>query len=118
MKKLFKAFSHAIDGLFIVLRTERNFKIHTVAFIFTCALGFYLSVSKMEWLVILLISALVMSLEILNSSIEKVCDKIELNQDSKIKIIKDTAAAAVFMAAAFAFIIGLMIFIPYFLTQE
>lgn len=118
MKKLIKAFSHAIDGFLVVLKTERNFKIHTVAFILTFALGFYLSISKMEWLVVLLISAIVMSLEILNSSIEKVCDKIEPNEDSKIKIIKDTAAAAVFVAAAFAFIIGLIIFVPYFLTQE
>ena len=59
-----------------------------------------------------------MCLEILNSSIEKLSDFVEPNTNQKIKIIKDTAAAAVLVAAAIAFIVGILIFYPYFFTQE
>lgn len=111
--KLIKSFQNAFNGLFEATRNEKNLKIHLVAFIVVVCFGFYFSITKFEWLCILLVSSLVISLEILNSSIEKLCDFVEPQINEKIKIIKDTAAAAVLVAAAFAFIIGLYIFLPY-----
>ncbi len=117
MKKLLNSFSFAWQGLIYVIKNERNFKIHLLALTVVCTLGFYLSIETSEWVAILLVSSLVLCLEIINTSIEKICDRIEPNQDERIKIIKDTAAAAVFLAAAFAIIIGLIVFVPYFFTQ-
>jgi len=111
--KLIHSFRSAFSGLFSIIRTERNLKIHLTAFLLSCLAGFFFSITKIEWLAILIISGLVISLEILNSSIEKLCDFVEPNYNAKIKIIKDTAAASVLVAVALAFIIGLLIFIPY-----
>ncbi len=118
MKKLLASFGFALQGLFRVIKNERNFKIHLLAFVLVCFLGFYFSITATEWIFILTMSALVMSLEILNTSIESLCDRISLERDEKIKFIKDTAAAAVLVAAALALLIGVLIFYPYFFTQE
>lgn len=117
MKKLITSFRYAFNGLFRNLRTERNLKIHIVAFLLVLSFAIYFSITKLEWIILLLTSALVISLELINSALEKLCDFNEPRQNDKIKIIKDTAAAAVLVAAAFALIIGYIIFLPYFFTQ-
>jgi diacylglycerol kinase len=114
-KKITNSFRSALRGLFSIVKKERNLKIHLIALGFVCIAGYYFSITKLEWLSIFTISALVISLEIINSSIEKLSDFSEPNYNEKIKIIKDTAASAVLVAAAFAIMIGGIIFLPYFL---
>ena len=106
-------FNHAFRGLFQMFRSERNFKIQFIIFLLVVGLGFYLGISNNHWLIILLISALVLSLEIINSAIEKICDLITVESHPQIKRIKDIGAAAVLVATLFAVGIGIMIFLPY-----
>ncbi len=105
--------NHALRGLFRMLRTERNFKIHILAFIIIVTLGFALSISNKDWIALLLISGLVMSLEMINSAIEKTCDLFSTERNEKIKNIKDIGAGAVLITALFAIVIGILIFYPY-----
>ncbi|MFA7272609.1 MAG: diacylglycerol kinase family protein [Crocinitomicaceae bacterium] len=112
MKKLVQSFRFALNGFIKNIPTERNLQIHLVTFLFVLALGFYFSISQFEWLTIFLISALVISLELINSAIEKLCDFVQPDLHEKIKIIKDTAAAAVLVAAGIALVVGGIIFLP------
>ncbi len=48
-----------------------------------------------DLLLILVVTALVLIAEILNSAIEALCDFVETRHNEKIKVIKDIAAAAV-----------------------
>jgi diacylglycerol kinase len=48
-----------------------------------------------DLLLILVVTALVLVTEILNSAIEALCDFVETRHNEKIKVIKDIAAAAV-----------------------
>jgi diacylglycerol kinase (ATP) len=50
--------------------------------------------------------------EILNTCIERIMDFISTEQDPKIGVIKDLAAAAVLFAALTAVVAGAIIFIP------
>ncbi|RFC53630.1 diacylglycerol kinase family protein [Brumimicrobium aurantiacum] len=106
-------FRHAICGLQQMLRTERNFKVQVVIFIAVVICGFSFGISAQEWTILLLVSALVLSLEIINSAIEKLCDLYSTDYNEKIKIIKDISAGAVFITALFAVLIGVIIFYPY-----
>ncbi len=117
MRKLSQAFRHAFNGLAKNIQTERNLQIHITALFLVTLLGFYFDIARLEWIIIMLISALVISLEIINSSLEKMADFMEPNENEKIKLIKDTAAAAVLVAAAFAIVLAILIFYPYFFTQ-
>ncbi len=83
----------------------------SIAVVMTIA-GFYFTITKTEWLFQILSIGLVMSIEGLNTAIEKVADFIHPNYHERIGFIKDIAAGAVLFAAFTAITIGLIIYIP------
>ena len=113
MKAFFRGFGYAFAGIAVLLKTGLNFKIQLITFCFVCFAAFYFKITTTEWLIILGVSALVLSLEALNTSIEKLCDLYTTEQNDKIKTIKDIAAGAVLVASIFAAIVGLFIFSRY-----
>ncbi len=113
MNAFFRGFRFAFNGIAVLIKTGLNFKIQLIAFCFVCFAGFYFKITSTEWLMIMGVSALVLSLEALNTSIEKLCDLYSTEQNDKIKIIKDIAAGAVLIASFFAGIVGVLIFWKY-----
>lgn len=103
---------YALAGVLYSLKHERNFKIHVTVFILTMILGAFLKISINEWFAILIVSAVVMQAELLNSAIEKAIDYIKPEIHPKAKVIKDISAGAVLITAMIAFMIGLIIFVP------
>jgi undecaprenol kinase len=99
-----------------VIKNERNFKIHLVAIIIVTRAGFYFSISKVEWLIIILTMMFVTTLELINSAIEYLSNFVSPRFNENIKIIKDVSAGAVLLAAIGSVIIGLIIFVPYLIT--
>lgn len=113
LKKRLKALGHAWAGLVQAFKKEVHLKLQAgIAIVVVCA-GFYFSINKKEWLLIALCICLVLAFELLNSAIEKLCNRVTLEQDPAIKYIKDVSAAAVLLVAVFAAVCGLVIFIPY-----
>ncbi len=113
MPRFFRSLGFALNGLLQLIRFERNFQIHVVAFIGVLTLGIFFGISSMEWVVIFLISALVMGLEAINTAIEQLCDLYSTEVNERIKKIKDLAAGAVLIAAVFAVCIAVVVFLPY-----
>lgn len=112
MKKpaLYKSFQFTFQGLFYLLRNERNFKIHVAALLINLALIFLLNISMIDSTIIIGACFLVLITEAVNTSIEKICDYIQPNFDPKIGVIKDIAGAAVLLSAIAAVIIGIIIY--------
>lgn len=110
---MLKRFRDAFNGIGILIRSERNFQIHLVAFVLVMCAGVYFGITQGEFIVILLISALVFALEGMNTAIEKLCDEVTLERKESIRKIKDVAAGAVLIAAIFAVVVGVMIFWKY-----
>jgi undecaprenol kinase len=115
MIKFIKGFGYAFAGIWEMLLHERNFKVHVLALIVVVTAGFYFHITSSEWLIVLLISALVLALEAINTAIEKLCNLYTTELHPSIKIIKDIAAGAVLISAIFAFIIAIVIFKKYIL---
>ena len=111
--RIVKSFRAAFRGIGILIRTERNFQIHLVAFVLAIAAGFFFDISSKEFILILLVSALVFALEGINTAIEKLCDEVSEERKESIRKIKDISAGAVLIAAIFAAIVGGMIFWKY-----
>jgi len=103
---------YAFNGLRILLREEHNARVHVFISICVIVAGFVLEVSINEWLFLILSIGLVLTLEIINSSIENISDFVSPEKHEKIKIIKDLSAAAVLVGAITASVIGLLIFTP------
>lgn len=113
MIKFFKGFGFAFAGIWQMLLQERNFKVHVLALLVVISAGLYFHITTQEWINILLVSALVLSLEAINTAIEKLCDMHTKGIHPQIKLIKDVAAGAVLIAAIFALVIAFLIFTKY-----
>ncbi len=109
---MIKSFRYAINGVLLLIRNERNAKLHTVATIAVVILGIVLNINSNEWIAIFISIGFVFSMEAMNTAIEHIANFIQPKQDYKIKVIKDIAAGGVLFSAIVAFVVGLLIFIP------
>lgn len=112
--KLTFSFKYAFEGIITTIKEERNMFIHFLIAIIVVITGIYVRLSLNEWFICLLLFALVFSLELINTAIENTVDLVTTKKNKKAKIAKDAAAGAVLIAAIFASIIGIIIFLPKF----
>ena len=107
-----KSVGYAFKGAILLLKTEASIKIQCVLALLVTAAGFFFNISSIEWIVQILAIGLVMSIEGINTAIEEIANFIHPEHHIKIGLIKDIAAGAVFIAAIFASIVGLIIYLP------
>ncbi|MDG4655494.1 diacylglycerol kinase family protein [Ectobacillus antri] len=111
--KLINSFQYAFFGLWMCVRDERNMRIHIGAAVVVCGMGLCYDISRQEWSVLLLTIGAVMSLEAVNTAVEKVVDLTTTEHHPLAKYAKDVAAGAVLLFAFIAVVIGILIFSPY-----
>jgi diacylglycerol kinase (ATP) len=111
-----KSFTHAGRGIWVFVRTTHNAWLHVAILLAVVALGFYFGITRVEWLFVVLAAGLVITAEAFNTAIEVDIDLTSPEYHPFAKDTKDVAAGAVLIAAITAAIIGLVIFVPYFLA--
>lgn len=111
-RKILKSFKYAFNGIITSFKTEINMKFHIVMMVLVIIAGTLLKISKIEWIICVILFALVISAELINTAIETIVDMITMEKNEKAKIAKDVAAGAVLVNAIGSTIIGLIIFIP------
>lgn len=112
MLNFLKAFVYAFNGLVVFFRHERNGKIQLFVSVLAITLSWWLKISVAEWITIIACIAAVLSLEMINSAIEKLCNLVHPTIHPAIKTIKDISAAAVLWVSIASTIIGCIIFLP------
>lgn len=110
--RLVKSFGYALQGLKYCFYSEKNFRVQLCVAIIAFVGGLYFRISSNELLTILFCSALVLSLEMINTTIEKLSNEISQTINPVIKQVKDIAAGAVLLSAVISFIAGIIIFFP------
>ena len=103
----------ALKGWATFFAGERNGKIQLVVALLAVCAGFVLRISALEWCMVLGCIALVLSLEMINTAIEKVCNLVSKDFHPVIKQVKDISAGAVLWASVCAAITGVLIFGKY-----
>ncbi|MEI7491651.1 MAG: diacylglycerol kinase family protein [Bacteroidota bacterium] len=116
LRERIRSFFFAFKGIATVVSTQHNFRIHLIAFAFVIAAGVVFSISPVEWCIVLLASALVLCLEIVNTAFEFFVDIVSPQYQEKAGRIKDLAAASVLVAAMVAAAAGLIVFTKYVLA--
>jgi len=109
--KKFQSFKFAFNGILLGFK-EKNFVLQTVIAFLAIGLGIYFKISVYEWISILICCSTVLSLELINTSIEHTINLITKEQNKNVGKIKDIAAGAVLMSSIFSLIIGIIIFAP------
>ena len=103
---------HALNGIEYAVNHERNVKIEILFGIMVSIAGFIIHISIFEWLIIVLTIAMVITLEFVNTAIERVVDLVTTDYKELAKVSKDVAAGAVLFMSMFSVIIGIVIFLP------
>jgi diacylglycerol kinase len=112
LKKRIKSFHYAFTGLYELVKSEPNARIHFIATVGTVTAGFFFRISSLEWCIVLFAIALVWAAEGFNTVIEKLVDHLFPEYHETARIAKDISAGAVLICAIAALICGLIIFLP------
>ena len=110
-----KSMGFALKGAIKLITTEHSVMVQFSLGITLIIAGFYFNITATEWMFQILAIGLVLSIEGLNTAVEKIADFIHPDYSQRIGFIKDIAAGAVFFAAMAAITIGLIIYLPKFL---
>ncbi|MFM7226978.1 MAG: diacylglycerol kinase [Betaproteobacteria bacterium] len=102
IKRVFSAFFYSIDGFRAAWRYEHAFRQELMIAIPGVILALLLPVSRLEKLALIASLVLVLIVELLNSAIEAVVDRVSLDRHSLSKNAKDLGSAAVMLSFALA----------------
>ncbi|MCS6991887.1 MAG: diacylglycerol kinase family protein [Chitinophagales bacterium] len=103
----------ALAGLVAAWRTELSLRVEAAIAVVVIGLGWWLEVSRTDWLWIVAAIAWVFICEYVNTALERLVDTVSPGYSAQAGHIKDVASAAVLIAAAAAALIGLLVFVPY-----
>ncbi|WP_110111381.1 diacylglycerol kinase family protein [Bacillus sp. CGMCC 1.16541] len=113
VKRLFRSFGYAWQGIRHVIKTEQNMQIHVLVSVLVLGASIYFQISYFEWITIMVLIAGMWSLELLNTAIEKTVDLVTEEHHPLAKVAKDAAAGAVLVYAVASVIIGCIVFLKY-----
>lgn len=116
MNRFLKSFKYAIQGIASACSGQLNIKIQLSMSLLVLILGFYFSITSVEWCLVLFSIALVLGFELMNTAIENLVNLVTQEWLPLAGKIKDIAAAAVLIASIIAAIVGALIFSPYFFS--
>ncbi|WP_349407870.1 diacylglycerol kinase family protein [Pseudalkalibacillus sp. SCS-8] len=105
-----KSFKFAMEGVKEGWKKERNFRIHLVFTVLTVLLAAALDFSMVKWIILLLTIGIMLSLELMNSAVERTVDLVTTDRHPLAKQAKDLAAGSVFIFSLIAVIIGFLLF--------
>lgn len=100
-------------GVLLMLRSQHNAWIHTVATVAVIMIGLALGITRLEWCLIVLACAAVWTAETLNTAFEYLADATNKEFHPVIGQAKDMAAGAVLITALGAVITGVLVLVPH-----
>ncbi len=109
---MFKSFSYAFKGISDALKSETNLRIHFIISIVVSLLAIYFKFSTVEYAILFLTIFLVIILEFVNTTIEKLSDIVHPDKSEEVRIVKDISAGAVLLSAIASIIVGAFLFLP------
>lgn len=112
IKKRILSIHFALNGIRIMIKTQKNAWVHLLMTIIVVIMGFTLKITESEWITIILAIATVWVAEGLNTAIECLGDSVSEEFNPLIGKAKDVAAGAVLISAVGAAIIGCIVFLP------
>lgn len=102
----------AMIGAYKFVTTEHSGMVQIILALLLIFAGFYYKISATEWMLNIIVLAMVLAVEAANTAIEKLSDFVHEEHHDKIGFVKDIAAGAVWFAAMAALSVEIIIFGP------
>lgn len=109
LKRWRRKFACAFRGLAVGMRGQSSFSIHIPAILAVLAVGAWLGISLVEWLLVIVCITVVISAELFNSAMEQLAKAITKEQHPQIRDALDIASGAVLAASLGAAVIGCIV---------
>lgn len=106
-------FREALSGILIALTTETNLQYHVLIAFSVLLTARQFNVTFTELIILVLVISMVISAELFNTSLERLCDKVQPQQDTLIRDIKDISAGAVLIIVIMSIVVGTIVFYPH-----
>lgn len=110
MERLLRATINSWRGVLAATRSEEAFRLELIALVLAVPVAFLLAEQAWKRLALIAVVAFVLVVELLNTAIEKLADRVNLAIDPQIGRVKDMGSAAVGLAlliAAMAWLLAL-----------
>jgi diacylglycerol kinase (ATP) len=114
VKRVFAAFFYSLDGFRTAWRNEHAFRQELLLVIPGILIALLLPVSSLKKLALIAVLVLVLVVELLNSAIEAVVDRVSFERHPLSKNAKDLGSAAVFLSFSLAVATWAVIVVPLF----
>lgn len=108
--RFLKSFLYAFRGIVYCINNERNMRVHTVVALYVLVFSAFFRLSPQQYAVLLLTISAVIGAEMGNTALERLADLSAGSYDPLVRIVKDVAAGAVFVCAAFSVAVGICLF--------
>jgi diacylglycerol kinase (ATP) len=102
LKRIFAAFSYSMDGFKAAWQNEHAFRQEMLVVVIGTVTALSLKISAFEKLMLVAVLVFVLVVELINSALEAVVDRISLEQHPLSKNAKDLGSAAVALAIGIA----------------
>ena len=111
-KRIIKALGYSLEGLKAAYREEPAFRTEIIASLFFIPAAFILGETSLEIVALIISCALVILMELLNSAIEAVVDRVGLEHNELSGRAKDIGSAAVFVALVVMALVWIVVLLP------
>ena len=111
-KTVMQTFTNSLNGIRCYARDGKSIILYLVGVILEVLFAILFNVSGLEWILIIVMLGIILSVELLNTAIEAVCDAVTKEFNPLIKIAKDCGSGATFVVSTVTVILNLIIFIP------
>lgn len=109
-RSIINSFNNAVNGIISTIKSERNMTVHYIIGISVVFLSLFFNFTRIEFLILLLSTTLVVVMEMINTAIENTIDIITKDYHPSARLVKDIAAGAVLVSAINALIVGYLLF--------
>lgn len=111
-KSVFQTVKNSLNGFRWYAMEGKSIIIYLFGLIVEVVMGFVYNINGLEWILIVCILGIILSVELINTAIEATCDAITKDYNPLIKIAKDCGSAATFVIFIVAIILNIIIFYP------
>ncbi|MBE6139870.1 MAG: diacylglycerol kinase [Firmicutes bacterium] len=103
---------NSLNGIKCYAKDGKSILLYLFGVIVEIIMGIIYNINGLEWILIVCILGIILSIELINTAIEATCDAIGKEYNNLIKIAKDCGSGATFIVFLVAIILNLIIFLP------
>lgn len=107
-----RVIKNSLEGISSYAKDGKSFIIYVFCSLIEIIAGFAFNVNGLEWILIISMLGIILTIELLNTSIEATCDAITKEFNPYIKVAKDCGSAATFVIFIVTVILNIIIFLP------